>query len=574
MLHGDESLEFDPTKLPHCHHQQGWLNGCRTQLHLVLLVCQWDTLQGQGTHVRYNPGNLLPAEFRKWMAEAPWDKSVRARTFGDVCNHFTPVFHHLFLENFHTPADWFMQRLTFTQSSAASSIVWFILGLGNCHSQNILIDKATADEIHIDLGVVFGQGKALKTPEVVPFRLTWVWMVCDGDFRRCCENAPCKAPGTWDNAGSVCAWSTLQLGTLSNCCASSAEAWWCWGISCRGNICCCCCCWSSHKSTRINTWSKSRKQGSRTSIAKTQSKNIKDLNMVTHWVWKVKSVNWLLKQKIQADSVKCFLVGHHDFKKIIIKNQKNKRRSNNEWNVCKHNRNTNHFTSRTSWKNNRKSKCLCSFRNGKAFRITCNGNSSTSLIFLFLFLFWNFKNTHKHNKQTNKNQSENENQKQQHSMSSFHFFSLELTQKTKKQSREWSGHGNKILSFDDESDALFFLCVFVCVFFTPLNCVVCDHWKKIVINQKKNSLESSHEMIQQVHMFVVLSFSSLFVLSLLQSFLLVSGGCWFVQEFSYYVVVCCFWFNLNFQKRRRRVAFIPLFKKKQQEKKWFVIVSR
>ena len=129
---------------------------------------------GQGAHVRYNPGDLLPAECRKRMAEAheSRDKSVRARAFGDVCNHFTPVFHHFFLENFHTPADWFMRRLAFTQSSAASSIVGFILGLADRHSQNILIDKATAEVIHIDLGVAFDQGKALKTPEVVPFRLT------------------------------------------------------------------------------------------------------------------------------------------------------------------------------------------------------------------------------------------------------------------------------------------------------------------------------------------------------------------------------------------------------------------
>ena len=36
----------------------------------------------------------------------------------------------------------------------------------------MLIDTATAEVIHIDLGVAFEQGKLLKTPETIPFRLT------------------------------------------------------------------------------------------------------------------------------------------------------------------------------------------------------------------------------------------------------------------------------------------------------------------------------------------------------------------------------------------------------------------
>lgn len=58
---------------------------------------------------------------------------------------------------------------------------------------NILIDQATAEVVHIDLGVAFEQGLMLKTPERVPFRLTrdiidgmGVTGV-EGVFRRCCE---------------------------------------------------------------------------------------------------------------------------------------------------------------------------------------------------------------------------------------------------------------------------------------------------------------------------------------------------------------------------------------------------
>ena len=59
--------------------------------------------------------------------------------------------------------------------------------------QNILIDKSTAELIHIDLGIAFEQGKILPTPERIPFRLTQDIVdgfgPCgvEGTFRRSCE---------------------------------------------------------------------------------------------------------------------------------------------------------------------------------------------------------------------------------------------------------------------------------------------------------------------------------------------------------------------------------------------------
>jgi len=44
--------------------------------------------------------------------------------------------------------------------------------LGDRHSHNILLDRKTAEVVHIDLGVAFEQGRFLNTPELVPFRLT------------------------------------------------------------------------------------------------------------------------------------------------------------------------------------------------------------------------------------------------------------------------------------------------------------------------------------------------------------------------------------------------------------------
>nr|XP_047902975.1 serine-protein kinase ATM-like isoform X1 [Anser cygnoides] len=72
-------------------------------------------------------------------------------------------------------------------------LVGYILGLGDRHVHNILIDEQTAELVHIDLGVAFEQGKILPTPETVPFRLTRDIVDgmgitgVEGVFRRCCE---------------------------------------------------------------------------------------------------------------------------------------------------------------------------------------------------------------------------------------------------------------------------------------------------------------------------------------------------------------------------------------------------
>ena len=70
------------------------------------------------------------------------------------------------------PRAWWESRVTYTRSVAVNSMVGYVVGLGDRHSSNILLDKTSAEMIHIDLGVAFEQGKCLKTPETVPFRLT------------------------------------------------------------------------------------------------------------------------------------------------------------------------------------------------------------------------------------------------------------------------------------------------------------------------------------------------------------------------------------------------------------------
>lgn len=82
----------------------------------------------------------------------------------DCC--YSSLRRRFFTEFFSSPSDWFERRLAYTRSVAASSIVGYVLGLGDRHPHNILINTQTAELVHIDLGVAFGQVCLPETPQM------------------------------------------------------------------------------------------------------------------------------------------------------------------------------------------------------------------------------------------------------------------------------------------------------------------------------------------------------------------------------------------------------------------------
>ena len=147
-----------------------------------------------GAHRRLRPQDWT---YQQCLAYLYKQQNARATTkreaFSRICKNFRPVMHHFFLEHYPDTSEWFQKRLAYTRSIAASSMVGYVVGLGDRHASNILIHTDTAEVIHIDLGIAFEQGRVLKIPETVPFRLTRDVVDgmgvsgVEGTMRRCSE---------------------------------------------------------------------------------------------------------------------------------------------------------------------------------------------------------------------------------------------------------------------------------------------------------------------------------------------------------------------------------------------------
>lgn len=145
-------------------------------------------------HQAHYPRDMKQSVCRKTIAEAQSKPTeTRIKTFREVCDKFHPVLRFFLLDRFLDPDEWFEKRLMYTRSTAAISMLGYILGLGDRHGQNILLDEKTGEVVHIDLGIAFETGRVLPVPELVPFRLTRDIVdgmgitKTEGVFRRCCE---------------------------------------------------------------------------------------------------------------------------------------------------------------------------------------------------------------------------------------------------------------------------------------------------------------------------------------------------------------------------------------------------
>jgi hypothetical protein len=123
------------------------------------------------------PHDVLLSVFNELLAETPKWLLSQALWFASA-----------------TASDWWEKTQTYSQSLAVMSMIGYVLGLGDRHLDNILIDYATGEVVHIDYNVCFDRGLRLRIPERVPFRLTQNLVAAlgftgvEGTFRGTCKS--------------------------------------------------------------------------------------------------------------------------------------------------------------------------------------------------------------------------------------------------------------------------------------------------------------------------------------------------------------------------------------------------
>lgn len=125
-----------------------------------ILVTKYDSMK-----IKYS----LKSLHERWQS-LPDDQKLGF--FQDLTSKFPPVLYQWFLEIFPDPTAWYNGRNMFARSYAVMAMVGHILGLGDRHCENILLDVRTGKVLHVDFDCLFEKGKKLPIPEIVPFRLT------------------------------------------------------------------------------------------------------------------------------------------------------------------------------------------------------------------------------------------------------------------------------------------------------------------------------------------------------------------------------------------------------------------
>ncbi|KAF2500193.1 ARM repeat-containing protein [Lophium mytilinum] len=171
-----------------------------TQSGLLGFVPNSDTLHVLIREYRESRKILLNIEHRIMLQMAPdYDCLTlmqKVEVFGYALDNTTgqDLYRVLWLKS-KSSESWLDRRTNYTRSLAVMSMVGYILGLGDRHPSNLMLDKITGKIIHIDFGDCFEVAMHReKYPERVPFRLTRMLTYAmevsniEGSYRTTCEH--------------------------------------------------------------------------------------------------------------------------------------------------------------------------------------------------------------------------------------------------------------------------------------------------------------------------------------------------------------------------------------------------
>uniref|UniRef100_A0A915PSW5 non-specific serine/threonine protein kinase n=1 Tax=Setaria digitata TaxID=48799 RepID=A0A915PSW5_9BILA len=185
LMDGQKTFPLRTYHVMPINSNAGIIEFCLGTVSLCDYICGAD--RKSGMHRKLYPLEMTAAAARLKLSEALFflliillytfvaraNQSNLVETYKEICKNIHPVFRHFFYDRFMDSFEWCSRIKDYTISLARWSIVGYIVGLGDRHLNNIMVEEETGRLVHIDLGMVFEFGKRnLLIPERVPFRLT------------------------------------------------------------------------------------------------------------------------------------------------------------------------------------------------------------------------------------------------------------------------------------------------------------------------------------------------------------------------------------------------------------------
>ncbi|KAJ6556571.1 phosphatidylinositol 3-kinase [Mycena vulgaris] len=166
---------------------------------LIGIIQESDTLHELVRDYRHSIKLLLNIEYRLMLQMAPDYENLPLLQKIEVFEYAMEntsgqdLYKILWLKSTNSE-HWLERRASYTRSLAVNSMVGHILGLGDRHPSNIMLERKTGKVVHIDFGDCFEVAMHRdKFPEKVPFRLTRMLTHAmevsgiEGSFRKTCE---------------------------------------------------------------------------------------------------------------------------------------------------------------------------------------------------------------------------------------------------------------------------------------------------------------------------------------------------------------------------------------------------
>eukprot|EP00914_Ancora_sagittata_P025289 GHVO01050313.1.p1 GENE.GHVO01050313.1~~GHVO01050313.1.p1 ORF type:complete len:537 (-),score=47.64 GHVO01050313.1:17-1627(-) len=178
---------FSITPLPYAVGLIGWVDDCDT-LHSLIKSYREERQIDSSIEHRLMTNDCEEYENLPIMKKCSiLKRAIDSTAATDFRNQF-------WLQSY-TSEHWLFRRCNYVHSLAAMTMVGYIIGLGDRHPSNIMVNRNTGCTLNIDFGDCFEVTRLRdKHPERVPFRLTR--MLCanlepsgvHGSYRRSCES--------------------------------------------------------------------------------------------------------------------------------------------------------------------------------------------------------------------------------------------------------------------------------------------------------------------------------------------------------------------------------------------------